>query len=329
MYNTGRNAYRQILPGVSLGVFVIIGMALLCGVSNVFDLLADYRWPFFGMAILLSLLNSFLRFLKRQYYLSLSGVGRLSFMKSIRLFAASFPLAATPIRVGESYKGLWLNHYAGIPVTRSISVYTIDHIFDGLSVFALSLFGSLAFPMLWPIFAIIFGFFVIAIFSLSAKQGSSSAFELRENLRFLEVYLPDLRKSIEENPMLFRPGIMTLTFIMGLVSWFADGLALYFILLGLGLTASWVLVGISFLVFSFSLLIGVVSNLPGGLGVVELAMAAFLTIFLGAHPGYAVVATILFRLVTFWAAFGVGMLVWTFSGKNLGIQNQEGRVIES
>jgi len=329
MYSTGRNAYRQIVPGVSLGLFVIIGMALLCGLSNVVDILASYHWPFFGLAILLSPFNSFLRFLKRQYYLALSGVGHISLTKSFRLFLASFPLAATPIRVGESYKGLWLNKCAGIPVTRSISVYTVDHIFDGLSVFVLSLFGSLAFPALWPFFAALLVLFVLAIFSLSANPDSRGAFELRENLKIFEVFLPDLRKSIDENPGLFKPGIMALTFAIGLASWFADGLALYFILLGLGMTASWALVGVSFLVFSFSLLIGVISNLPGGLGVVELAMAGLLTVLLGAHPGYSVVGTILFRLATFWAGFGVGLLVWAISGNSLGIQSKEGRVIES
>jgi len=329
MYSTGRNAYRQIVPGVILGVFAIIGMALLSGISDVIDLISSYRWSFFAMAVGLSLVNSFLRFLKRQYYFSLSGVGRLSFANNFRLFLASFPLAATPIRVGESYKGLWLNKCSGVPLTRSISVYTVDHIFDGLSVFVLSLFGSLAFPVLWPFFAGLFILFVIAIFSISGSSDSPRVFELRENLKIFEVFLPGLRKSIDENPVLFKPWTMALTFAIGLASWFADGMALYFILMGLGLEASWVLVGVTFLAFSFSLLIGVISNLPGGLGVVELAMATLLTVLLGAHPGFAVVATILFRLATFWGGFGIGLLVWAIAGKSLGIQTSEGRVIES
>ena len=329
MVTTSRNAYKQILPGVSLGLFVIIGMAFLSGISHIIELFANYRWLFFGMAVLLSFVNFFLRFLKRQYYLNLSGVNHISWGNSFRLFLASFPLAATPIRVGESYKGLWLNKCAGVPLTRSIPVYTVDHIFDGLSVFILSLFGSLAYPLLWPFFAVLFLFFVIAIFSLQSDPTSHGVFELHENLKFFEVFLPDIRKSVEENPILFKSGTMALAFAIGLTSWFADGLALYFILLGFGLQASWALVGVSFLVFSFSLLIGVISNLPGGLGVVELAMAALLTVLLSAHPGLAVVATILFRFATFWAGFGIGLLVWSISGKYLGIQTKEGRVIES
>jgi uncharacterized protein (TIRG00374 family) len=87
-------------------------------------------------------------------------------------------------------------------------------------------------------------------------------------------------------------------------------------------------VGISFLVFSFSLLMGFISNLPGGMGVVELAMAALLTVLLGRNPEQVVVVTVLFRFATFWAGFGIGLLVWVISGKYLGIHGKEGRVIE-
>lgn len=329
MYNTGRNVYKQILPGVLLGLFVVLGMTFFSGVSSVFSKLADYRWGFFALALLLSLANSFLRFLKRQFYLSLSGVNAISWAKSMRLFLASYPLAATPIRVGECYKGLWLNRAAGVPLNRSIPVYSLDHLSDGLSVFALSLFGTLAFPSLWPLFAVIFLLLVLAIFTLRAGLNADAAFELRQNLKFFEVFLPDLQRSVTENPVLFKPGAMLMSFFIGLASWFADGIALFFILQGFGYAASWTLVGVSFLVFSFSLLMGVISNLPGGMGVVELAMAVMLTILLGSHPEIAVLATVLFRVATFWAGFGIGLLVWAISGKYLGIHGSEGRVIES
>jgi len=45
---------------------------------------------------------------------------------------------------------------------------------------------------------------------------------------------------------------------------------------------------------------GFISNLPGGMGVVELAMAALLTVLLGRNPEQVVVVTVLFRFATFW-----------------------------
>jgi uncharacterized membrane protein YbhN (UPF0104 family) len=63
-------------------------------------------------------------------------------------------------------------------------------------------------------------------------------------------------------------------------------------------------------------------------GVTEVAMAALLTLVLGFRPEIAAAATILFRLATFWFSFLVGLLIWVFTGKSLGIQSTEGRIIE-
>ena len=58
-------------------------------------------------------------------------------------------------------------------------------------------------------------------------------------------------------------------------------------------------------------------------------IAALLTVMVGFKPEIAAAATILFRLATFWFGFLVGLLIWFVSGKSLGIQTNEGRIIES
>jgi uncharacterized membrane protein YbhN (UPF0104 family) len=58
-------------------------------------------------------------------------------------------------------------------------------------------------------------------------------------------------------------------------------------------------------------------------------MAALLTVVVGFKPEIAAAATILFRLATFWFGFLIGLLIWFISGKSLGIQTGEGRIIES
>jgi uncharacterized protein (TIRG00374 family) len=109
----------------------------------------------------------------------------------------------------------------------------------------------------------------------------------------------------------------------------ADGAALVSIMLGLGYIFTWQLVGSSLLVFSFAMLMGILSAFPSGIGVMEVSMAAMLTIMLNFRPEIAAAATILFRLATFWFGFLVGLLIWFVWGKILGINAEEGRIIES
>lgn len=329
MYTTNRTAYRQILPGITIGFFVILGLLALGGVSQVSTRLIHYQWQYFALALLVSAVNCILRFFKKQYYFYKSGVKKVSIWKSLKLFLASFPLIATPYNIGESYKGLWLSKTYGLPVERAVSIYLVDHLFDGLSVFLISAFGSFAFPALWPLFLVMFLLFVAGIFFLKVRPVTRGFLQLGEKVPFLQKVTPILRKCVDTNPDLFKMDPMVVAFLLSAASWFAEGTTLYFVLLGFGMQASWPLVSIAIFIFSFSILSGIITNLPGGLGVVELSMTLLLTLFMGFRPEYAVAATVLFRLVTFWIGLCIGLIMWKFTGKSLGIYPREGRIIES
>jgi uncharacterized protein (TIRG00374 family) len=258
-----------------------------------------------------------------------SGVGNFSFGKSVQLYIAAFPLSLTPMKIGESFKGIWMNRFSGLPVEKSVSVFLVDHVSDGLSIFLLSIFGTLAFPGLWPYFLLVFLLFLTAIIFMQIKPMAQRVYNLSEKLPFLEKMVPTLQQSIEGNPALFSFGSLLFSSLLGLLSWMAAGSALVSVMLGLGFPFSWALVGTSLLVFSFAMLMGILSAFPSGVGVMEVSMAALLTIMLGFKPEIAAAATIIFRVATFWFGFLVGLFLWFIWGKNLGINAEEGRIVES
>lgn len=321
--------YRQLRPGILLGITILFGLMILGDVNKVSQKFLDFKWEYFGLAVVLSVLNYMLRFVKRQYSLRVSGMGNLSFKKNVQLFTASIPLAVTPMRVGEAFKGIWLNRVSGLPVEKTVTVFLVDHLSDGLSVFLLSAFGTLAFPDLWPFFLLVFLLFICAIIFLQIKPMAHRVFNLSEKMPFVEEMIPALRKCMDGTPELFRIGPLIFSSLVGLLSWVADGAALVSIMLGLGSDFSWLLVGTCLLVFSFSMLMGILSAFPSGIGVMEVSMAALLTIMSNFRPELAAAATILFRLATFWLGFLIGLLIWFVWGKTLGIHADEGRIIES
>ena len=323
------SAYIQLFPGIVLGICVLFGLMILGDVNLVSLQFLHFHWLYFGIAILLSLINYLFRFLKRHFCLNYGGSGYLTLKQSFQLFTAGFPLAVTPMKVGESFKGIWLNRVSGLPVEKAVSVFLVDHISDGLSVFLVLAFGTIAYPDLWPFFLLVLVFFLAAIFFLQIKPMAQSFLNFSEKLPFLERMVPELRKCLEGNPDLLAIGPLIFSSLLGVISWLADGAALVFILVGLGYSLTWVLVGTALLVFAFSMLMGIISAFPAGMGVTEVAMAALLTLVLNFRPEVAAAATILFRLSTFWFGFLVGITIWFFSGKNLGIQGNEGHIIEN
>ncbi len=324
-----KSVFWQLTPGVILGISILLGLMILGDVNQVSTLFLKFKWIYFVYAILFSIVNYLFRFLKRHYCLNRGGVGNFSFRSSFHLFLVSFPLSVTPMKVGESFKGIWMNRLSGIPVDKAVSIFIVDHFSDGLSVFLLTAFGTIAYPRLWPFFLIVLGLFLIAIVFVQIKPFLQNFLNLGEKMPFISTAIRVARNCIDSNPDLLQPGPLFFTSLMGLISWLADGAALFMILLGLGFPLTWALVAICMLVFAFSMLMAILSAFPGGVGVMEVAMAALLTLFLDFKPEVAAAVTILFRLATFWFGFITGVLILYFTGKSLGIQTNEGRIIES
>jgi glycosyltransferase 2 family protein len=327
MNTTFRTMYRQLVPGIFLGFLVLFLLVLLAGFSRPLHLI-QFKWQFFALAVALELLNISLRFLKRAICLRRSGVKNVGLVNSIQLFVASIPLTITPSKISESYKSIWLSRAAGIHPIRAASIYLIDNISDMLSVFVLSTAGSIAYPSLWIFFLLLFLVFVAATILLQIKPSGTGLFTARNRFQAFNRFVTLIQQTREANPDVFTIGTMTVTFTLGVLSWIAQAAALFLILIGFGLAPTFALVATSCLVLSFSMLMGLISNMPGGVGVIEFSMAALLTILLNFRPEIAVAATILFRLATFWIGLLFGILFWSVSGKPLGLNLREGRIIE-
>ncbi len=103
----------------------------------------------------------------------------------------------------------------------------------------------------------------------------------------------------------FTPARLLLGVLLGILAWGAEGYALYLLLNRLDTHIP--LFTVQF-IYSFSLLVGAITFLPGGLGGAEFTMANLLLLN-GALPSTTVTATILIRLCTLWFSVLLGLIV--------------------
>ena len=96
-----------------------------------------------------------------------------------------------------------------------------------------------------------------------------------------------------------------LTLGPSILGWFAEGAALFLLLRHLGADVG--LLNAVF-IFCFSIIVGALSMLPGGLGSTEATIVILLKA-LGVDLGTALAATAIIRITTFWFAVGIGMLM--------------------
>jgi len=310
---------QRLISGLILGFLVLLGLILVGDIRQVGAEMIQFRWTFYPLVLLLTLGNYLLRFLKWHFYLGRLGIRDLPLLESARLFLAGFPLAVTPGKVGEALKAVWLQQETGLPLPKGIAVVMAERISDGLAVLLLSTLGVIAYPRYWPVFAGALVFVLTVIIISQVKPLALRLLTWSGKISFLERFSNSMRDFYLGSYQLFRP-VPTLTAVgLGTVSWFSEGLGMYLILIGLGVSPGWNTLSLAVFVLAFSTVVGAVSALPGGLGAAEVSLAGMLTFLLGTEPEIASTATLLIRFATLWFAVAIGLGVWAFSRELLKV----------
>lgn len=308
---------RRLIPGLLLGFLVFLILILIGDLRQVSNQVLGFQWKYYPLVLLLTLFNYLLRFFKWHYYLGLVGVRNYSLLKSARLFLAGFPLAVTPGKVGEALKGVWLQKETDVPTSRGISVVLAERVSDGLGVLLLSTLGVIAYPRYWPAFAIIFSGLIILILVIQIRPAALWLIDQGGKLPFINRFSRGLREFYEGSYTLFRPKAILVAVSLGTISWLGEGIGMYLVLLGLGVTPGWTTLSVAVFVLAFSTVVGAVSALPGGLGAAEASIAGMLILLLALNRDTAAAATLLIRFATLWFAVALGLAVWGFSRKLL------------
>jgi uncharacterized protein (TIRG00374 family) len=312
-----------LVPGLLFGFLILLVLLLLGDLRAILAHMQAFRWAFYPLVLLLTLVNYVLRFVKWHFYLGQIGVRDFPLLESARLFVAGFPLAVTPGKVGEALKGVWIKQKTGVPAARGVSVVLAERISDGMGVTLLSTFGVIAYPQYWPAFAVVLFGLVSVIVISQIRPLALGLIRIGENLPVVNRFAHLLHEFYEGSFALFRPRATLVAVGLGTISWFAEGVGLYYILVGLGVPPGGQTLSIAVFVMAFSTVIGAVSALPGGLGATEASVAGMLVLLLGLQTDVAAVATLLIRFATLWFGVAIGLVAWIFSRDLLGIPQSD------
>ena len=302
---------NRLLIGLGLGILVMLGLAFWSDLSALEQVLTRFRWEFFPLALVCTLFNYLLRFIKWHYYVRRIGARDLPASASARLFVAGFPLAMTPGKVGEALKALWLSEWSGVPFSRGLPVVLAERFSDGLAVLALAALGIFSFPDLWPAFLITLAVLLGAVVLSQIRPLMHAILRALERLPVIGSKIQPLREFYEAGYRLLQPRPLLLAVALGTVSWLGEGIGFYLILLGLGLPASASILSSAVFALAVSTLVGSASALPGGVGAAEASLTGLLLLTVTTDHASAAAATLLIRLATLWFGVCLGLIVWS------------------
>ena len=259
------------------------------------------------IALTLSLVNYLLRFVRWQKFLHKLGHS-VYWPESLRIYLAGFGLTILPGKAGEAIRSVFLKkHQVSYP--ESLAAFFSDQLSNLISMMLLVSVGLWAYPQAKPVI-IVLGSLILALLFLLQQTQWLHAFEALAKRKFPAKLAHLLNHSIEivlHSKRCFSLPMLVYGITLGLIAWGAEGVAFYYIMHVLGSDMS---LQTALFIYAFSMLVGAVSFLPGGLGGTEATMVALLILNHIDQP-HAVAATVLIRLATLWFAVALGVVAMT------------------
>lgn len=305
----------RILAGVVLAVIVASALALFGDVRSLGAALEQFNWWILAPVVGLTLINYALRWVKWHVYLRIVGVPRFSHAESALAFLSAFSMSLTPGKVGEIIKAVHVHRLTNSPVSRVAAVIAAERITDGLAMIGLAAVGFLQFSQGRSVMG---AAAVLGIGAVVLLRHPTVLQTITLRLATVPTIGPVIGKVVhhvegflDASNALYTPRLVVGSVALGMVSWFCECVALFLILIGLGLDASWELLLIATFVLSVSSVLGALSMLPGGLGVAEASMAGLLILLItgsGFTRADAAAATLLIRFATLWFGVLLGMI---------------------
>lgn len=287
---------------IGLGVIVVLG--LVSDIQQVGQSFQTFNWTTLPAILGFTLLNYALRWLKWDYYLRHMQMGRaVNTTDSVLLFTSGMIMAVTPGKVGEVLKSFLLRRINGTPISASAPIVLAERLTDGLAMLLLMGLGLTLYAPARPAFIALCALSLAGIVVLQYRALYEGLVGLVARLPFGDKVAPRLLTLYASTRLLLHWRILLLSTVISVVSWFGECVAFYFVLRGLGEPPSWNLLLVATFVFAASTLFGLISFLPGGLGVSEVSSTGLLVALVPMALGPATTATIIIRFCTLW--FGV------------------------
>lgn len=228
----------------------------------------------------------------------------------------------TPGKIGEPTKAIILKLYKRTPVSVSLPTIMWERIIDIVILVALGVIGIQRVTGAPRFFlvgiistCILIAFIVLLFLILYSKSFGARVFSFLRRFPILNRIDRHFLKTFYAQ-RIFKARLVR-CFALTLVTWLLEGIVFYFVLASFGvnlppLTA----VGI----FGISILVGIASSLPGGLGSME-AIMIFLLLNIGIGITTATAAVMLTRLLTFGYSLILGYVSFIYLSQKIEFKN--------
>jgi len=230
---------------------------------------------------------------------------------SFLIFTSGFALTIIPGKVGELVKSQLLKTKFEVPRSKTVPIVMLEQFYTLIGLVIISFFGIWFFEL----GAYVIGFFtallIFAFILISSKKVFNKLITIFEKRKFTSRFVEPLSSSYDIIKKTTRGRITFYATALTVIFWFIEAVVVYLVLLSFGIE------NIEFLkvipTYATSLMLGFLSFLPMGLGVVEGSLASFFSLQ-GIEVSLSLTIVIIIRIFTRWFGVAIGFLALRLSG---------------
>jgi len=294
---------------VIITILIYVSFLVISDVNSIWDQFSNFKFEYLPIIITLIILGFVSLILRWNLLLKKSEI-YIPTKSSILIFMGGVSLSIIPGKAGELIKSELLKIKFDVPRSKSISIVIVEQLYTGIGLTITSLFGLYYFNL--GLYVTI-GFSILLIFVvlfLSSKR----LFEKLSKIFFKIKFLSQFVENITESQQIIK-NLITGKFVIKIITlstlfWIFISSAVYFIIVGFGIEI-FEIFGI-WTMYTNSIMLGFVSFLPLGIGVVEGSFAGFMT-YGGVDMSVALTLIIIIRLIVEWIPIGIGFISLKFA----------------
>ena len=299
---------------ISIIILSVIGFyavfLLFSDVEKISNKLINFKIEF--LPIILSLVPIAWVLVYLRWYFLLKNLDiRVPHKDNFTIFLVSSVLGITPGKVGELLKSQFLKDKFEIPRTKTVPLIFVEKLYDLIGAIIISFLGIWLFPEAGYIITAGLVILIFVFVTISSRKIFNKTARIFMRFQFTKKFVEPIYESSEIIKSSIRGKTAFFSIILSVGYWFIISLAIYFIFLALEIDSLSFLEIIS--TYIASLILGVLSFLPGGIGVTEGSLVVLLSLQ-GIEISTAVVVALLIRLFTLWYSVAVGLLSLKISG---------------
>ena len=297
------NLKKILIVGISvIGLYSIF--LSFSDLNLISDQLANFKIEFLPPILILVTISWFILFARWQILLKNSNI-IIPLKSSFGIFISGFSLQFIPGEAGEFLKVQLLKNKFNITRSKTSPIIITEMLYNAIGLVALSVTSIWFFEFTIYIFVVFSVLLVLLFYLINNKKYFLKIINKFLKIRFFKKYAEATSESLEIIQNLTKGKVLVYSVTLSIFFWLIECIAIHLLLSSFGINTIELLALIP--MYTGSIILGVVSFLPFGLGVFEGSLAGFMSLH-GIHISISLTIVILARIITRWYSVFVGLV---------------------